>query len=1000
MHYSIENEYMVRTPVLPEKVFNRTFITSDNDSLARLIELSRNSIVRETILIGSPSLYKSLSGLKYEEKTGKKFRHTIESLSHFINRMTSRATPYGLFSAVSFESSSQEMAGVNSQLHKRVRVDFEWLSAIYSLLEKDKAVLSNLSIRWNPLAIDRGDRIVLQYKTGWGRKEPLDGIQQSFIKKLPIVGQVMLSCQENINFQDLLDSLSQKFAQFDIKQIFNVLRELIENEFLLTDIHPTIVNSDDFGQLIKRLARIPETSLLLNRLQHIQILINQYEKTSLGEGIELYQNIVKQMGSVAKASTYLKVDLLSTKSGGKAPKLSEIDDAMNCVASMTPSQNRFPEITAFLKTFIEKYGEDRMVPLIEVLEPEQGCGSPYSKQLKDVDFRDSREEKMATHQLISKVEEAILQGSKIIDLKKVIPAEYHASFSKGFEVFTAQCSNPITGEEEYRILPNTGSDQNGKAAGRFKIRADRIEKSKSDTLSVELVELFRNRHFLNVAQNVDNNKFETAIGTITSSSKSEICLGDILVGVEWVNDKQRFFFESQKSGKRLKFYVTSMINYENSRIFSNIGRFLLEVSMYQIDNPFFIPNLMNSAYQYPYLPELKCGPVIVSARRWNLNQNTLNRAVKSDIKSAVFDFIERWKVSKLVYLERGDTRLLIDLDNDYQLEEVVISISKFGFACLSEYLPSYDGLAREYVFSFVPDKMEANHGARVTADLTRERISTVSPVRTFIPGDEWFFCKIYGVGSRILEIIKRDLFYFTKLLQSKQLISEHHYLIYKDSGGVHIRIRYKVATGIQPSVLFALVNEWGHTLIQRGSINRIVYDTYQREIERYGGKALMPKIEGVFTIDSEVTTSILQKITSSSSESSLLQKMLTIVDYLGFLGLSVEQQTVLMSPFDNRVNQKAFVQLRKAIHKETEELVKDIIVRSHVADKSKYVPNLYINYMDKKVRLGNNVEDNVYLSLVHMHCNRLLINRGDEEKVMYLLGHLLSKTELFLLKGV
>ncbi|KMQ38780.1 hypothetical protein AAX19_03225 [Oenococcus oeni] len=72
-------------------------------------------------------------------------------------------------------------------------------------------------------------------------------------------------------------------------------------------------------------------------------------------------------------------------------------------------------------------------------------------------------------------------------------------------------------------------------------------------LSVELVELFKNRHFLNVAQNVDANEFETVIGTVTSPDKKEVCLDDILVGIDWINDERHFFFESQSLGKRLKF---------------------------------------------------------------------------------------------------------------------------------------------------------------------------------------------------------------------------------------------------------------------------------------------------------------------------------------------------------------------------------------------------------------------------------------------------------------
>ncbi|KGI01508.1 lantibiotic dehydratase [Oenococcus oeni] len=1002
MHYSIKKSYMVRTPILPEKIFKQTFINSDLNMIDSLINLTDNSVIKEAILVGSPSLYHSLSLLKTEKKSSKRFRRTLKSVARFINRMTSRATPYGLFSIVSFEEDKtlKPTNAVNQhQLHKRITVDYEWLSALCFSLEKNKIVLANLSIRWNALAIDRGDRIVLQYKNGWGYKRHVTGTQQSFLKKIPIVLQIMIDCKNQIKFQQLLELLIKKFTNFSIDQIYKVLKELVESEFLLTDLRPEIVNANDFNNLINKLETMPEMKPLLTKLKHIQVLIEQYGSTSLGDGIEIYQELVEEMKSITKSSSYLKVDLLTTKSNSNPPKLSEIDRAVNCLISMTPRQNRFPAITAFLDMFVEKYGDDRLVPLLEVLEPEQGCGSPYDKQLKALVSQESHEEKIAANQLIAKIEEAILKGSKTVSVKNNTQIKYHSSFSQGFEVFTAQCTDPTTSEKAYRILPNTGSDQIGKAGGRFKTKADQSDIRKSDFLSVELVELFKNRHFLNVAQNVDANEFETVIGTVTSPDKKEVCLDDILVGIDWINDERHFFFESQSLGKRLKFYVTSMINYQNSQIYSSIGRFLLEASMYQVDNPFFVPNLMNNAYKYPYLPELKCGSVIISSRRWNLNQVTLGKVDNTDdTKNAIHNFVKRWHVPELVYLEHGDTRLLLDLNNVYQFNEIGISISKYGSACLSEYLPIYDGFAREYVFSFTPDKLKTNYDIATTDNLMSQTISSVSKDRIFIPGDEWIFFKIYGVGSRILEIITNDLFEFTKLLSNKRLITDHHYLVYKDSGGVHIRIRYRVDADTQPSTLFALINEWSHSLIQKGAVDRIVFDTYQREIERYGGKELIPKIEEVFTVDSEVSTTILQKLTHSKGI--LLRKMLTISDYLCFLGLDLKKQIQLITPFDNQVNRKVFSRTRRDIHNETGELIADIINRANDTGESKYISNLYVDFEDKNLFLSDNVADSVYLSLIHMHCNRLLISRKNEEKIMYLLGYLLNKAKFFLIKKV
>lgn len=603
MHYSVKKEYMVRTPILPESTFKQTFESSDNGSVVEeLIKLSENRTIQEAILVSSPSLYRSLSVLKNDKRSGKKFRQTIESLSRFINRMTTRATPYGLFATVTFKNQGSAIQdGVANQLHKKVHVDYNWLSEVCSSLESDESLFSDLLIKWNGLAITRGDRIALQYTSGWGHRELVEGSQESFIRKILIVTQIKSACQKQISIRELLSVLRKRFTNLNPNQITKVVKELIESEFLLTNLRPNIVDTNDFVKLMHQVEEISSLNPILHRLKYIQTLIDNYERTDLGEGIASYKKLREEMKSVAASPRYLKVDLISTNSSAQTAPLSKVENAVNHMINLTPSQNRFPEIKAFLEKFVEKYGESRKVSLLEVLDPEQGCGSPYDKRLKSDNYIDSQEEKIATAEWISRIEKAISDKVRFIELKNETETKYHANLSRGFEIFTAQCSDSRSSEAKYRILPNTGSDMDGKAAGRFKTIDKQLEVQQS-SVSVELVELFRNRNFLNVSRNANNHQYETAIGTNTPADKTEVRLEDILVGVEWGTRGRRFFFESGKTHTHLKFYVTSMINYESSRIFSAIGRFLLEASMYEIDNPFFIPNLLNNANEYPYLP--------------------------------------------------------------------------------------------------------------------------------------------------------------------------------------------------------------------------------------------------------------------------------------------------------------------------------------------------------------------------------------------------------------
>ncbi|MCF6166311.1 thiopeptide-type bacteriocin biosynthesis protein [Furfurilactobacillus rossiae] len=262
-----------------------------------------------------------------------------------------------------------------------------------------------------------------------------------------------------------------------------------------------------------------------------------------------------------------------------------------------------------------------------------------------------------------------------------------------------------------------------------------------------------------------------------------------------------------------------------------------------------------------------------------------------------------------------------------------------------------------------------------------------------MPGDKWTFFKLYGVSNHLTEIISNHLYEFTGELKNRGLISENHYLVYKDEDGIHLRIRYKSKSGTKPTELMSEINKWAHFLIDSGLIDRIEFDTYQREIERYGGINFMPAIEHVFTVDSEVSTDILRSLPVSSNKT--ITAIMTIIDYLNFLGLDLNHQEQLVSQFDNPINRRFFKQARKELHDQSEMLIRNILDRTNHPENGRLPRDLFLDKAKDSMIEKSKVNDMTYLSLIHMHCNRLLISRKQEERIMYLLAYLLNKTKLF-----
>jgi len=126
--------------------------------------------------------------------------------------------------------------------------------------------------------------------------------------------------------------------------------------------------------------------------------------------------------------------------------------------------------------------------------------------------------------------------------------------------------------------------------------------------------------------------------------------------------------------------------------------------------------------------------------------------------------------------------------------------------------------------------------------------------RTFYPGDQWLYFRIY-TGIKTADSILINLESVLSQLKKKNIISEWFFIRYHDPD-FHIRLR----------ILLTDINHIGHAIIQCNKrlkkacndslINRIEIGTYQRELERYRKKDI-DLSEKLFSIDSECIVSIL-----------------------------------------------------------------------------------------------------------------------------------------------
>ncbi len=136
--------------------------------------------------------------------------------------------------------------------------------------------------------------------------------------------------------------------------------------------------------------------------------------------------------------------------------------------------------------------------------------------------------------------------------------------------------------------------------------------------------------------------------------------------------------------------------------------------------------------------------------------------------------------------------------------------------------------------------------------------------RTFPPGSEWLYLKVYGGSETIDALLRYEIGPLCQDIVATGRASKWFFLRYGDPDW-HLRVRLNLtslsAFGPCVAELYKVFNPY----LQRQQIHRVVLDTYQREIERYGMEGIH-LAERVFHHDSECVLRLCRAIENGGNE--------------------------------------------------------------------------------------------------------------------------------------
>jgi thiopeptide-type bacteriocin biosynthesis protein len=276
----------------------------------------------------------------------------------------------------------------------------------------------------------------------------------------------------------------------------------------------------------------------------------------------------------------------------------------------------------------------------------------------------------------------------------------------------------------------------------------------------------------------------------------------------------------------------------------------------------------------PFLPRVVSGKVVLSRASWRVSQEEVKPLGQA--RGAMrFRAVQGWRaarrLARWIAVVDGDNELPIDLDNILAVDTLVELIKGRDQATLVELFPGPDQLVahgpegrfvHELVVPFVPRGTGATPPGRaakavVPGESPPHPYATGRLRRSFPPGSEWLYAKLYA-GPATLDQLLRDVIRPVIEASSPAGAVDRWFFVRYGDPDWHLRVRFhgdptRLSTEVLPALQAASAS-----LLRDGSLWRIQLDTYEREVERYGGAAGIALAERLFQADSEAVLALAE----------------------------------------------------------------------------------------------------------------------------------------------
>jgi thiopeptide-type bacteriocin biosynthesis protein len=895
-------ELLVRAPVLPIERFlewshglvspsagpaerARAVLEDEQTLRRRLLELYSDPMLGEALEVASPSVARALRRWEGEADT-RRGQAPALALTRYFTRMVSRATPFGLFSSCSLGTTEGETVELASRddCRRYVRVDMQYVLELAATLETLPEVRARLRFRPSDALTYWPDRISFPtVDRGAGRSYSLVALSAD-----DELLRVLAAARSGKTLEELARELE---GEASFEDAMRYCTELVGCGALVSELQPSVWGEEPLEQVARVMQERLPTSDWTAKVERLRSETARLAAKPIRPS-QNYAAVKALMAElpVAERERALQVDLTRPliSSGVPARVLDDLAEVLPVLERLAVSTN--DSLAKFKRDFERRYGTAE-VPLLEALDEERGIELPRSGSenrdpaplLEGIVLRPRGVASVAPAgpldaQLMPHLvglwqrrdREWELSPSDVASLSPPGNARLSDGLSVMFQV-VAENRDAVERGDYRIILQSCWGPSGAMVLGRF-CHGDpaihraaagilaREEALEPDALFAEVAHVPEGRGG-NVVSRPRLRRYYVAYlaGSTPPDDGERIDASDLRVRLE----RGRFVLRSARLDRRVVVRLTTAHNHPQSSL--AVYRFLCAL---QSDGHGQAGIYWGGFSNAPFLPRVRVGRVIVSPAAWRLSAQQAQALARGTTTLEHYECVQQLRAElelpRYVCLSQGDRHLLLDLDNPFCVN-VLAAEAKAGPLRLTEAAdPAGSGLVsgpdgtyhHELAVSFVRRRSAGPERRIVALEAQRHRDDARVPAR-LMPGSEFLSLKLYGGAGDLENVLLDALLPEVSDAVRRGEVASWFFLRYADPD-THLRLRLQGDPRVLGGEVLPRLTSMASRLIANRALQRVEADTYEREVERYGGSLGVVLSERVFEADSVAVGDVLR----------------------------------------------------------------------------------------------------------------------------------------------